>query len=286
MMGFILQPACLAQDPGAPSSQGQGGLSDGARQPSAQPSGANRTNRPSPLPDNPARPLFLSGSVKIADGTPPSERVLIERACNGRVRPEGYTDSKGNFSILLGGQVNSALSDASVGAPSQPFGLDAGLQANVNLRDLNGCEIRANLAGFQSTAIVLTSAKLLDASNIGVLYLHRLVSLDDAAVSMTTASAPKEARSAYDKGLENARKQQWPEAEQNFLKAVQTYPRYAVAWYELGRVYQQEKKVDNAERAFKEAIGIDPRFVNPHGQLAFLAAVQSKWDDIPRRWSS
>ncbi len=59
------------------------------------------------------RPIFLSGKVVLDDGTPPPEPVKIERVCNGVVRPEGYTDSKGRFSFQLG-QNTSMMADASV----------------------------------------------------------------------------------------------------------------------------------------------------------------------------
>ena len=276
MMASVLSAICLAQDRGGPSQSGEGAPAGTTNQPNPQPSGSNRSNRPAPLPDATARPLFLSGSVLLTDGTLPPESVVIERVCNGRVRREGYTDSKGNFSFLVGGQPSSALTDASVGLPSQALGLDPGPQ---NRRDLNGCEIRANLAGFQSTVIVLTSANL-DAINLGILHLSRLANVEDFAFSTTTASAPKDARSAYEKGLNHAKKQNWADAERDFLKAVQAYPKYAVAWYELGRAYQQEQKFDDAERALNEAIRIDSRFINAYGQLTFLSAVQGKWDDV------
>src|SRR4029079_18339746 len=98
--------------------------------------------------------------------------------------------------------------------------------------------------------------------------------------SITTAAAPKDARNAYEKGLGNEKKQKWSDAERDFLKAVQVYPRYAVAWYELGRVYNQEKKFDDAAHAQNEAIKIDPKYISPYGQLTLLAGVQSKWDDV------
>ena len=113
------------------------------------------------------------------------------------------------------------------------------------------------------------SRTALDDPNIGVLHLSCLASVDELTFSATTASAPKDAQNAYEKGIDNAKKQKWTDAERDFLKAVQVYPRYAVAWYELGRVYQQEKKFDDAARALNEAIKIDPEFVSPYGQLRF-----------------
>jgi tetratricopeptide (TPR) repeat protein len=286
IMGSALLPVCIAQDTGGQSQpqqgQGQGGQPSGGRPGGSQPTAPDRTNPPSQFPDTTPRPLFLSGSVRLTDGSVPPSTVLIERVCNGRVRPEGYTDSKGNFSFQVGGQPGIAFADASVGnaSPFEGFGSDSGLQGNVSPRELTGCEIRANLAGFQSSTIMLTFRQALDDPDIGMIHLRPLANVEGFTFSVTTGTAPKDARNAYEKGLGNAKKQKWPDAERDFLKAVQVYPKYAVAWYELGRVYQQEKKLDDAVRAQNEAIKIDPKYISPYGQLALLSAVQNKWDDV------
>lgn len=234
------------------------------------------------------RPIYLSGSVRLADGTPPPDSVLIERVCNGLVRPEAYTDTKGNFSFIVGGQQGAVFADASVGNDPlfQDFGAGGiGEQRGVSPRDLTGCEIRGNLAGFQSNSIMLTFRSALDDPEIGIIRLRRLANVEGFTFSITTASAPKNARNAYEKGFANIKKQKWPDAEREFLKAVQSYPKYAVAWYELGRVYQQQKKFDDAGRAHTEAIKIDSKFISPYGQLAVLAVMQQKWDDVVLRTS-
>ena len=288
VIGSVLLPVCFAQEPGGQTEpqQGQpsGGPPNGGRpQPGSQPPGRDRT-QPSQFPDTTPTPIYLSGSVLLSDGTPPPDSVLIERVCNGSVRPEAYTDSKGNFNFQVGGQQGAAFADASVGNDPlfQDFGsADIGQQQRgVSPRDLTGCEIRANLAGFQSDSIMLSFRGALDDPEIGIIRLRRLANVDGFTFSITTASAPKNARSAHEKGLANAKKQKWSDAEKEFLKAVQGYPQYAVAWYDLGRVYQQQKKFDDAIRAQTEAIKIDSKFISPYGQLAFLAAVQQKWDDV------
>jgi tetratricopeptide (TPR) repeat protein len=276
----LLQLNGLAQTTGTAPQPAPGNSPGGANQPNPQPPNSNRTNRPPPLPET-LTPLFLAGSVRLEDGTLPPDRALIERVCNGHVKPEGYTDSKGNFSFLVGGPTGIVLADASVDLSNQPFGLDPVRQSDANPRDLNGCEIRASLAGYLSTTIILAFRKPLDNPNIGVIHLRRLANnVGDFTFSVTTATASKDARNAYEKGLDNAKKQKWPDAERDFLKAVQAYSRYAVAWYELGRVYQQEKKFDDAARAQNEAIKSDPKFAAPYVQLASLTALQSKWDDV------
>jgi tetratricopeptide (TPR) repeat protein len=245
--------------------------------------GGRNPSQPSsqPLPDGPARPIFISGSVRLADGTPPPERVLIERNCNGQVRPEGYTDSQGNFSFLVSGQSNFVLGDASTGnLPVPGVNPNTGRMGNPAPRDLTGCEIEGKLSGFQSSTIVLTSRASFDSSNIGTIQLRRLTGKDGLSINSTTVSAPRDARNAYEKGLDNARKTKWSDAERDFLKAVQAYPRYAVAWYELGRIYRQENRLDDAAHAQNEALKSDPRFISPYAELTVLSAVQSKWEDV------
>ena len=253
--------------------QVQGGLPGGGRAPAS--SGVQ------PMPDGLRRPVFISGSVRLTDGTVPPEHVLIERVCNGQSKPEGYTDSQGNFSFLVSEQGNIVLGDASTGTLP-----GAGVDSTSNRigapipRDLTGCEIEGRLVGYQSSTLVLTSRSTLDNTNIGIIHLRRVTGNEALTVNTTTASAPRDARNAYEKGLDNAKKKKWSDAEQDFLKAVRVYPRYAVAWYELGRVYRQQNKLEDAIRVQTEAAKIDPEFVNAWAELTVLAAVQSKWDEV------
>jgi tetratricopeptide (TPR) repeat protein len=123
---------------------------------------------------------------------------------------------------------------------------------------------------------MLTFRRSLDDPEIGVIRLHRIANVEGFTFSVTTGAAPKNAKSAYEKGIGNAKKQKWADAEKEFLKAVQAYPKYAVAWYELGRTYQQQKKFDDAVRAHTEAIKIDSKFISPYGQLAVLGRGPAK----------
>jgi Tetratricopeptide repeat len=290
-IGLLLSPFSLAQEtPGGqtppPPPGGQGGQ---------QPGGGRGTGNPVPVPDRTQReqttfpdleqrPIYLSGNVRLADGTNPPDHVVIERVCQGVVRPEAYTDSKGNFSFQLGARNPGVFYDASVGGidPLSSSSGTGGLssQRGVNERDLTGCEIRASLAGFQSDSIVLSFRRSLDDPNIGTIRLRRLANVEGYTFSITTAQAPKDARRAYEKGLEYLNKRKWPDAQQELTKAVASYSRYAIAWHELGRAYQQQNKIDDAIHAYQEAISADPKFINPYGQLAGLAAYEQKWEDV------
>src|SRR6266852_3505572 len=94
--------------------------------------------------------------------------------------------------------------------------------------------------------------------------------------SMTSSGA----RKAFDKGREQEKKSQWDKARESFEKAVQLYPQYAVAWYELGRVQQPEKNMTGARQSFDQARAADPKYVSPYNALAKLGASEKRWADV------
>lgn len=238
------------------------------------------------FPDLQRQNVFLSGKVMLDDGTPPPESVIIERVCNGSVRAEGYTDSKGRFSFQLG-QNSSMLMDASMSSVNDSgFGMptNRGVTPTSSARgsspiSLVGCELRAALAGFRSDAVNLNGHRALDNPDVGTIVLHRLGKVDGFTFSGTSTYAPKDARKAYEKGKEAAKKQKWPEAEKELQKAVEIYPKYAVAWYELGAVNQAQKNFDEAKKDYAQSIAADSKYISPYGQLARLAAAEKNWKE-------
>lgn len=238
------------------------------------------------------RQIFLSGKVMMEDGTPPPEPVRIERVCNGIARPEAYTDSKGRFSFALG-QNNLTLmdaSDSSVGDPSFGAGppgfpgpsRNPGMGSRGGFGDagLMGCELRASLPGFRSDVINLSGRRAMDNPDVGVIILRRMAKVEGFTFSATTAFAPKEARKAYEKAREAVRKKKFEEAERELTKAVTVYPKFAVAWYELGLLHQQNNKLEEARKAHNQALEADAKFVSPYVQLARLAAFENKWPEV------
>ena len=259
----------------APPPQTNPGPQGGGRPTPNQPPFGDRTNQ-IPGPPNPAQQIYLSGSVRLADGTVPPATAVIERVCGSTIKPEAYTDSKGNFSFVVGGQNPPVFEDASVqGSPNAP-----GQSRGVDPQSLIGCQLRANLAGYLSDSINIGFRQPLDDPEVGTIRIHRLENVEGYTYSISTALASKDAQKAYAKGLDDIKKKKWPDAEKDLAKAVELYPKYAIAWYDLGRVYQQEKKIEEASHAHLEAIKIDPKFISPYGNLAGMAAAQQKWPDV------
>jgi Flp pilus assembly protein TadD len=254
------------------------------------------TNPNNRFPDQ-QRPIFLSGKVMLDDGTPPSEPVTIERVCNGNPHAEAYTDSKGRFSFQLG-QTQGVMQDASMSSAgddrfgggaygntagsmgtNQSSGGFGGAGAGTSSRDLMGCEIRAALPGFRSDSINLGSRRSFDNPDLGTIVLHRLANVEGATISAISLQAPKDAKKAFDKGREFLKKKKDPEAAKEFEKAVEIYPKYSTAWFELGRLKEQQSDAEGALNAYSQALAADPKYLNPYRQLAGLYVKDQKWKD-------
>jgi tetratricopeptide (TPR) repeat protein len=199
-------------------------------------------------------------------------------------RPEAYTDSKGRFSFQLG-QNQHMMMDASVGASEQFGSIGGGRmntpggRPNITERDLMNCELRAALPGFRSDVVPLAGRRSLDNPDVGTLVLHRLAKVEGYTFSGTSLYAPKDAKKAYEKGLNASKKKKWADAEKELQKATNAYSQYAIAWYELGMVYQQQSKIEEAKNAYGAAVKADAKYINPYAQMARIAAAEKKWDE-------
>lgn len=279
----VFTSAASAQRTGGPPSSGTGpGRAGGGSAPNmtGQPTGTV-SNFPS------STNLYLTGNVMLDDGNPPPAPVTIERVCNGAPRAQGYTDQKGRFSFQIG-QTSSVMQDASEDGGSLPganrpvTGIAGGTNSPAQspvARDaeLANCDLRAVLAGFRSDTVTLGGRHLLDDPNVGTILLHRLANVEGSAISLTSLAAPKEARKAYERALQNIRKDKPAEAAKELGKAVEIYPDYAAAWCELGWIQLRGEEIAQARISLARAVAADPKFISPYAALAELEAKAENW---------
>ena len=119
------------------------------------------------------------------------------------------------------------------------------------------CELRISLPGFRTETVSLAGDRYLDSPDLGTIILHRIANVEGLTVSATAALAPKDAKKAYEKGVEALGKKNSAEAQKNFEKAVEIYPRYAAAWYELGSLSEQKNLIDDARKSYQQAVAAD-----------------------------
>jgi tetratricopeptide (TPR) repeat protein len=212
-----------------------------------------------------------------------SEPVAIERVCNGVARREGYTDFKGQFQLQLG--QNFGFQDASENdprtsptAPVRPSGQSVSRQA-INLQ---GCEFRAILAGFVSTTVSYRYTGDSFQTDIGTIMLKRMGDGRGSTVSVTSMSAPKNAKQAFEKAERAYSANKLEDAEKELNKAVRDYPQFAAAWSMLGDIHQKGQQLEQARGDYEKSIAADPQYVNPAFGLALVAIQEKKWEEAAR----
>src|ERR1017187_5933501 len=218
-------------------------------------------------------PVRITGKVVLEDKSAPPAPVLVERVCGGLAHPEGVTDLKGNIAIDLGHDIIRDPYAIHV----QPGRDLAGAEEDHPLMD---CAIRFRLPGDRSDMVSMSTAKPVGPPYLGTIVLHFVGKVDGYLISPTSLEAPKDARKAFDKAQEVTRKNKQAEALQNYQKAVQIYPQYAAAWYEMGRLQAAAQKVDEAKQSFNTAIKADAKYLSPYLQLSALAEVSENWPDL------
>jgi tetratricopeptide (TPR) repeat protein len=219
-----------------------------------------------PLPASSLQAIVLIGKVLIEGGAAPDTPVKIERVCGASPRAEGFTDARGNFSIVLG-QEQSGTPDASE-TPSRG-----------SSTQLAGCELRALLAGYRSGTVSLSGVHYGDNPNVGTIFLHRLANVNGFTTSATSGLAPKDARKAYKKALSAMKKNKPDDAQKLLQHAVAIYPKYAVGWFELGRLYERRGALDQARDAYAQSIAADSKYVNPYQGQYLIAYREGKWQE-------
>jgi Tfp pilus assembly protein PilF len=220
------------------------------------------------------QPMFVSGKVLLQGGGTLPEPVAIERACNGVITREGYSDSKGQFSFQVG--VNKTFQDASEGGA--PVGPPAANSSAPTLSSMTSCEFRAVLAGYRSSIATLRPDGATWQFDIGTIFLKQLGDAKGTTISVTSMAAPKDAMRAYEKA-QKLMETKPEEAEKNLDKAVHIYPQFATAWSVLGDIHREHNQFDAAETEYKRAIAADPQFVNPLYGMALITVRQKKWNE-------
>jgi hypothetical protein len=268
----VLAPVTVAQRPPAPPTP-----------PSTPPS---RAATPSPLSSEPSQPredlvMFLRGRVATHDGSPVPNDMLVERVCDNSVRQQVYATPHGDFNMQLGSRADSSFLDASGDRTSQ-YGVTSKDSAmGISRRELTNCELRASASGFHSSVISLVDLDTFGgSSDVGVILVRRDTKIKGMTLSAIPYKAPKDARRAYEKGLEAGRNGKLANARKYFEQAVEIYPRYASAWFQLGTVLQEENQNVAARKAYTQATTVDTKFLPPYLSLASLAYQAGNWTDV------
>jgi len=235
---------------------------------------------------------LVTGTVKTTDGSDLPPGVRIRLVCDGSVRIVAGTGITGDFSFRWNvaaprtaqrvSQDSAQMSGAGRHGSQMDFADDSGAMESRNSDPaMSNCEISADYAGYRSSEVVL-SVEDADDSDIGTIWLGPLAKSGGNLVSITSLSAPKEAKKYLETGRNLARRHKIPEAIASVEKATAVYPKYAEAWVVLGGLQFETRQYDAARSSMEKATGIDSRLLTPWQVLGYIAAGERRWDDAAR----
>jgi hypothetical protein len=222
-------------------------------------------------------PVRITGKVVLEDKSVPPAPVVIARVCDGMEHTEGTTDLKGSFGVDLGHDIIRDPYAIHIQPGVETGGLGMGMDAD---QPFMNCAIRFSLPGYRADMVSMSTAKPVGHPYLGIIVLHFVGKVDGYLISPTSLEAPKDAKKAFDHAQDVTRKNKQAEALQSYQKAVQIYPQYAAAWYEMGRLQGAKNKIDDAKQDFNAAIKADPKYMPPYLQLASLAEANEAWPEL------
>lgn len=218
--------------------------------------------------------ISIMGRVISEDGTAPPEPGEVVLKCGTTERARADISSRGDYSL----NVNVARDDNSGSEPKLHPDL-----ATINvIRDWADCELQAKVRGYTSESMHLVG-NTEHLVQVGPIIVHPMAAATTPqkfTVSVGSLEAPEKAKKAFEKGEEQANKGKLASACDSFKRAIQEYPRYALAWLELGRVQAQQNSFVAAQQSFQEAVSKDSHLTQAYVELARVALAQKEWKEL------
>lgn len=228
----------------------------------------------SPISTTNAQTVVLSGKVSVAGDAAPSAMTSVVLQCGGQERARVNAGPDGQFMLPVPAQ--SEVPDRAQGTRANDPTVAA-----ATAEQWSNCELYADAAGYRSERLQLYG-NLDTVTQVGVITLHPVVSGngDGDTVSVISLAAPGNAKKDFEKGQQQEKKGKWASACAYFKRAIEAYPRYALAWAELGRSQAKQNDFVGAQQSLHRAVEADSHFMQGYVQLAQLALQRSEWKEL------
>lgn len=205
----------------------------------------------------------LWGKVVVAGDPLIWEPITVALSCaNGRTDLTTDTAPDGRFAITH------------VHLPGA-YTLDGDVNRQME-QHYEGCTVHAELAGYRSTVDTITEKTLRDNHYLADLVLNPEENAPGTALS--AASSSPEAMKAFRTAHEEWLHRKTDGAKSDLEEAVKADPKFAEAWYLLGRL-QAPSELKAATDSLIQAQAADPRFVPPCVWLATIAIQKKDWQE-------
>jgi tetratricopeptide (TPR) repeat protein len=213
---------------------------------------------------------YLTGNVDVQGNPLLWDPIAVTVYCEGKSVSQVWTDGKGRF----------RFQSTTLDSPTPTNTKDIKLTAMFV-----GCTVRAALAGYRSSGLVIANRNQMDNPDIGTVKLSIDEHANGTATSATSTTAPPNAIKEFEKARDEYLTGKLDKAQGDLKKAAQIYPQFAEAWYQLGKLQRKANDATGARESFSKALTADPKYLPPYEQLAELDALDGKWQDVENRTS-
>ncbi|MGB9032648.1 MAG: tetratricopeptide repeat protein [Acidobacteriaceae bacterium] len=147
-----------------------------------------------------------------------------------------------------------------------------------------GCTVRAEMAGYRSSTDTITQAVLRDKPFLQDIALTPVENAPGTDISTVTGPPSPEAQKDFAKAHDEWMHSKADAAKADLAEVVRIDPKFAEAWYLLGRL-QAVSDLKAGAASLEQAQAADPRFVPPCVWLATIAIQQRNWQEVSR-WAA
>ena len=216
--------------------------------------------------------------VKTDDSSPVPMNVALVTICSGSMRTVAHANPADDFSFQWDIQSQYAPGPSS-GTPLRSLGYaDGDAAAHGGAQGLSGyCDLRAEAPGYKSSVINLLHPGTFE-PDLGVIWLHRVrTTPDDDVVSITTLSAPKDAMKDFNRGEALLKTGKLDLAAESFYNAITIDPRFAEAWFYLGKTQFGLQSDKAAQDSLERATDLDNKLAGAWQVLGYIAVNHQDW---------
>ena len=156
-----------------------------------------------------------------------------------------------------------------------------------SLSDPLGCSAVVTAIGYRTVGIELTA--LPANPRIPAAVLHRLGKNHGESISVSHLAAPSAATRHFHSAireLDLGAQGEIDSALRHLERAIEVYPDYAQAWFEIGRLHLALGDASSALEAFRQSVQADPWFVSPYEPLMLLLESRGDTEGVAKACES
>jgi Tfp pilus assembly protein PilF len=99
------------------------------------------------------------------------------------------------------------------------------------------------------------------------------------SISTTELAIPEKAKKEFDEGTKNSDKKHWKEAREHFERATALYPKYALAFNNLGVAYLKLGEREKATDSFRAALALDEHVADANLNMGHMLYDDKKYKE-------